>query len=365
LSTVSAGVTLAGMKRFSAAVYGGSGYLGSEAVRRLLGHPEVELAHVYAADHIGQPLSHALPNLEGKTRLRFEAVPEDGSAPDVDILLLALPHPVSHRIVARVLGSQVRIIDMSGAFRVDDAEAYARHYGEKHPLPELLPQFIYGLPELRREALRGARFVASPGCFATAIELGLLPLARAGWLSGPVQCVGMTGSSGAGVTPSPTTHHPVRAQNLRAYRPLTHTHAPEIEETLTRAGARNLAIDFVPVAAPLTRGILATSFADVPAEVDISKLRRAFADAYETERFVLVPEHRLPEVVAVAGSNYAEVGFAVGEPRVVAGASRRVVTCVSAVDNLVKGGAGQAIQNLNLMLGLDESLALTEPGTYP
>jgi len=350
------------MKRFSAAVYGGSGYLGSEAVRRLLSHPEVELAHVYAADHIGERLGSALPNLEGKTSLRFEAVPDPAAAPSVDILLLALPHSVSHAVVAGVLASNVRIIDMSGAFRVDDPAAYAKFYGETHPLPELLGQFHYGLPELQREVLRGARFVASPGCFATTVELGLLPLARAGWLQGVVQCVGITGSSGAGATPTLTTHHPVRAGNLRAYRPLLHNHAPEIREALTRAGARELQIEFVPVAAPLTRGILATSFARVPAEVDVAQLRRAFEDSYAEERFVILPEGRLPEIVAVAGSNYAEVGFAVGEA---AGGAERTVTVVSALDNLVKGGAGQAIQNMNLMLGLEESLGLTQPGSFP
>jgi N-acetyl-gamma-glutamyl-phosphate/LysW-gamma-L-alpha-aminoadipyl-6-phosphate reductase len=353
------------MKRFSAAVYGGSGYLGSEAVRRLLGHPEVDLAHVYAADHVGELLSSALPNLEGKTHLRFEAVPPDRRPPDVDILLLALPHAVSHAIVAQAMSSQVRIIDMSGAFRVDDAEAYAKFYGERHPLPELLPQFVYGLPELRRADLRGARYVASPGCFATTIELGLLPLARAGWLRGAVQCVAMTGSSGAGATPTLTTHHPVRAGNLRAYRPLLHTHAPEIREALTRAGARDLEVDFVPVAAPLTRGILATSFSSVPAEVDMARVRAAFADVFASERFVILPENRLPEVVAVAGSNYVEVGFALGEPRLGANGGGRTITCISALDNLVKGGAGQAIQNLNLMLGLDEGLGLTDPGVFP
>lgn len=352
------------MKRYRAAVYGGSGYLGSEAVRRLLAHPLVDLVHVYAADHVGERLSAALPNLEGKTTLRFEAVPEDGRTPDVDVLLLALPHVVSHRVVARAIVTQVRIIDMSGAFRVNDAGAYARFYGEPHPLPHLLPEFIYGLPELRRDALRGARLVASPGCFATAVELGLLPLARAGWLSGSVQCVGMTGSSGAGITPTPTTHHPVRAENLRVYRPLTHTHAPEIAEALTLAGGRELELDFVPVAAPLTRGILATSFTTVPEDVDAARLRDAFVQTFSGERFVIVPEQRLPEVVAVAGSNYAEVGFAVGEPRAAARGTRSV-TCISALDNLVKGGAGQAIQNLNLMLGIDESLGLTEPATYP
>src|SRR5690349_15615588 len=134
------------MKRFKAAVYGGSGYLGSEAVRRLSSHPAVELAHVYAADYIGEPLSAALPNLEGKTSLRFEPVPEL-VPPGVDILLLALPHEVSHRVVARAIQSSVRIIDMSGAFRVNDAEAHAKFYGARHPLPELLPPFLHGSPQ--------------------------------------------------------------------------------------------------------------------------------------------------------------------------------------------------------------------------
>jgi N-acetyl-gamma-glutamyl-phosphate reductase len=351
------------MARYRAAVYGGSGYLGSEAVRRLLSHPEVELAHVYAADHVGELLSSALPNLEGKTPLCFEPVPKQG-APDVDVMLLALPHEVSHEVVRQALGTEradLRIIDMSGAFRVNDAAAYARFYGSEHPLPELLSQFAYGLPELCRDRIRGARFVASPGCFATTVELSLLPLARAGWLEGRVQAVGITGSSGAGATPTLTTHHPSRAQNLRAYRPLTHTHSPEIEQALTMAGARGLQLELVPVAAPLTRGILATSIASLDAAVGEAELRRAFADAYDAERFVIRPRARLPEVVAVAGSNYAEVGFFLGP---VVGA-RRTVSCFAALDNLVKGGAGQAIQSMNLMLGLDEALALAEPGTYP
>lgn len=353
------------MAHYTAAVYGGSGFLGAEAVRRLLSHPQVELTHVYAADHIGSRLASALPNLEGQTELRFLAVPEGGEPPSVDVLLLALPHAVSHQVVRRALKSKCRIIDMSGAFRVEDAASYARFYGEKHPMPELLPQFIYGLPELQRSRLRGARFVASPGCFATAIELSLLPLARRGWLSGPVSCVGVTGSTGAGNTPTATVHHATRVNNLRAYKPLAHTHAPEIQEALSRAGGRDLSIDFVPVAAPLSRGILATSIASVPGSLEAGELADAFRESYASERFVVLPEARLPEVVAVLRSNRVEVGFALGSPRGEAAAQRRAVTCFAAIDNLVKGGAGQAIQNLNLMLGLDEGMGLGELAPYP
>jgi N-acetyl-gamma-glutamyl-phosphate reductase len=228
----------------------------------------------------------------------------------------------------------------------------------------LLERFVYGLPELNRAALRGSRFVASPGCFATTIELALLPFARAGFIDGSVEVVGITGSSGAGVAPSVTTHHPTRAQNLRTYKPLEHQHVPEIERTLREAGARAPRVQFVPVSAPLSRGIFATAFFRVPAPVDDRTLRGVLTEAYANETFVRVPARRLPEVVAVSGSNYAEVGVVAGPPDLHEGGTR-LVTAFGALDNLVKGGAGQAIQNMNLMLGLDETLSLRDVGGYP
>lgn len=349
------------MKRFKAAVLGGSGFAGAELVRRLLLHPDVELVRVCAADHVGEPLASAHPHLEGMTDLVFENPPPERAAAGVDIVLMGLPHDVSIEVVRSVLDQDTRIIDMSGAFRLKRREAYERFYGAPHRAPELLERFVYGLPELNRERIRGARYVASPGCFATTIELGLLPLAKAGLLSGRVDTVGITGSSGAGVTPTPTTHHPVRANNLRTYRPLAHQHAPEIEDTLRAAGARDFELSFIPVSAPLARGIFATSFARVKADLDQQDLRAAFAEFCKGEPFVRVPRARLPEVVAVSGSNFAEIGVVAGPLE----GGERVVTCFSALDNLVKGGAGQAIENMNLMLGLDERTTLEDPGAYP
>lgn len=350
------------MPRHRAAVFGATGYIGSELVHRLLMHPEVELVATYAADFLGQPLSNALPNLEGRTGLRVEAIPGDlTTLPPLDVAFLALPHETSFRVVAELDKFDTRIIDCSGAFRVDDASQYVRYYGVEHPLPELLPRFVYGLTERNRDAIAASRYVASPGCFATTIELGLLPLALAGLLAGRVSTVGMTGSSGAGSAPLPTTHHPVRSQTIRPYKPLEHPHVPEIVETLTRAGARDFVLDFVPVAAPLVRGILATSFSSVPAEYDQARLDGLVDEAYGTTTFIRRPRSRLPEVVAVAGSNFAEVRLVPGEVR----GAVRTVTCLSALDNLVKGGAGQAVQNMNLMLGLDETTALLDPGGFP
>ncbi len=340
---------------------GGSGFAGAELTRHLLLHPEVELTRVCAIDHVGEPLSSAHPHLEGLTDLRFENLPPDQAAAGVDIVLMGLPHQASVELVQSVLDQQTRVIDMSGAFRLKRSSAYEKFYGGKHPRPDLLERFVYGLPELNRALIKKTRYLASPGCFATTIELGLLPLARAGLLAGPVHTVGITGSSGAGAVPTPTTHHPVRANNLRSYRVLSHQHAPEIEDTLNAAGAKNLSLGFVPVSAPLTRGILATSFARVPADQSEQDLIALYDSFCEGEPFVRRPRSRLPEVVAVAGSNYAEIGIVAGPVE----GDTRLVTCVSALDNLVKGGAGQAIQNMNLMLGLDERTSLEDPGAYP
>ncbi len=349
-------------KRFCAAVYGATGFLGAELLRRLLGHPEVHLRRVHAADHLGLPLGAAQPHLEGISDLRYEPVPDDESAvAPVDVVFLALPHAVSWAVTQRLIGTGTRIIDCSGAFRLRDPGLYQKFYGQTHPMTDLLPQFVYGQTEFNHARLVGARYVASPGCFATAIELGLMPLARAGVLEGDVQVVAMTGSSGAGSAALPTTHHPVRAGNIRCYRPFTHQHEPEIVETLTAAGGRRLHLNFVPIAAPLVRGILATSFAKVPAEVTQAQLDQWVDSAFDGCRFVRRPQKRHPEVVAITGSNSVEVALIAGPEH----DGQRTVSAVSALDNLVKGGAGQAIQNMNLMLGLDEALGLADPGAYP
>jgi len=348
------------MKRFRAGVLGGSGFAGAELVRRLLAHPQVELVRVCAADHVGEPIASALPHLEGRTELVFENPPPAEAVEGLDIVLMGLPHGASIEVVERVIERDVRVIDMSGAFRLKDQAAYERFYGGPHARPELLGRFVYGLPELNRDAIRGARFVSSPGCFATSIELALLPFAKRGMLRGSVQVVGVTGSSGSGVTPSVTTHHPTRSVNLRTYRPLAHQHAPEIVAALATAGA-NVELDFVPVSAPLARGIFATAFFHAPASVPPETLAEVAQAAYASEPFVRVPKNRLPEVVAVAGSNYAEVGVVVGPER----HGERLVTVFAALDNLIKGGAGQAIQNMNLMLELPETITLEDAGGYP
>jgi N-acetyl-gamma-glutamyl-phosphate/LysW-gamma-L-alpha-aminoadipyl-6-phosphate reductase len=349
-------------KRFKAAVLGGSGYGAGEIIRRLLLHPEVELVRVASIDYVGEPLAAAHPNLEGRSSLVFENLAPEVAAKDMDVVLLGLPHKVAATVIPKILSeTKAKVVDLSGDFRLKDAAQYAKYYGGEHPAPHLLEGAVYGLPELSREAIKKARLVASPGCFATAIELALLPLAKKGLLSGAVETVGITGSSGSGAAPQAGTHHPVRSVNLKTYKPLSHQHVPEILETLLAAGAKDLHLSFVPVSAPISRGIFATSFVEVDASVTKAQIADAFAAAFEGEPFVRVPKKRLPEVVAVSGSNYAEVAFELGE----AVAGKRRVACFSAIDNLIKGGAGQGVQNMNLVLGLDERLTLEDAGGFP
>jgi len=354
-------------RRYKAAIIGGSGYGAGEMLRRLLIHPEVEVARVASIDHVGKPVWHAHPHLTGLTDLVFEDLAPRDAARGCDVALLALPHKVTAAKVPELIELGVKVVDMSGDFRLTDAAAYARYYGNPHPHPELLGTFVYGLPELNRDKIRASSRVASPGCFATTIELALLPLARAGLLGGATaHVVGITGSSGSGAAPQEGTHHPVRAVNLKTYKPLVHQHTPEVLETLAAAGAPGVELRFTPVSAPLSRGIFVTVYLELPVDgpggaVDDKRLAALYDDAYRGEPFVRRPTTRLPEVAAVSGSNYAEVGFAVGE--VVSG--HRTVVCFAALDNLIKGGAGQAIQNMNLVLGLDEKLSLQDPGGWP
>ncbi len=348
-------------KRFKAAVIGGSAYGPGEMLRRLLLHPDVEISRVASIDYVGEPLWAAHPNLTGLTDIRFEDITPREAAKGCDIALLALPHKVTAAKVPELLELGVKIVDMSGDFRLRSKDDYKKFYGVTHPHPDLLGTFVYGLPELNKAEIAKAQCVASPGCFATNTELTLLPLAKAGLLNGPVHITAITGSSGSGAAPSAGTHHPVRAMTLRAYKPLVHQHTPEIVQALQDAGAEDVQIRFIPVSAPLVRGIFITAYLEVDASVTKESLDKLYAETFEGAPFVRIPSTRLPEVAPVSGSNFVEVGFTLGE----AYKGKKTLTCFGAIDNLIKGGAGQAIQNMNIMLGVDEMASLQDPGSWP
>lgn len=358
----------AGSARFRAAVVGGTGYGGAELIRLLLGHPSVALTRVSSIDSVDEPLEAVHLSLTD-TGLRFEEIPLGEVARGVDVVFLGLPHKVSSTLAPEIEQLDCKVIDLSGDFRLLDKDVYRRYYGAEHPHPEHLDgRWVFGLPEVYRDEIRGATRVASPGCFATTIMLGLLPLARAGLLRGPVQTVASTGSSGSGAYAKAGTHHPIRANNLKSYKHLNHQHTPEISrilyETMDRAGARHdFTLHFMPRSAPIPRGILATSFVRLPEAVDDAEIDRIYRGYYETAAFVRVhgSTGRTAEVIAIKGSMWADLSWVVSEPD----GEGRQLAVDTAIDNLVKGGAGQAVQSMNLMLGLPEREGIDAPALWP
>jgi N-acetyl-gamma-glutamyl-phosphate reductase len=333
------------------AILGGTGYGGMELLRLLLGHPEVKvtaLSSRSSTDLVGD----AFPHLRGFTDLRFTVeTPEHVAAlaEGNDVLFVAKPHGVSAKETPGILdlAPRVKVIDLSGDFRLKDPSQYVAFYGAEHPHPGRLRDAVYGLPECgHRDAVKGARLVANPGCHASASILALWPLARAGLLAGRAAVSSVTGSSGSGADPQKGTHHPERFANFKAYKPLRHQHLPEVVAAL----GGDARVDLVAHSAPVSRGIHVTAFAPVTAREE--KVREAFAHAYVPEPFVrLVKEPA--ELRAVVGTNMADVFVTVGDG----------VACVTvALDNLGKGMAGTAVQNLNLMCGLPETTGLRLPG---
>jgi len=344
----------ASTSRLTASIIGGSGYTGGELLRLLLDHPAVEVAHVSSRRNTGTPLPLIHPHLRSRTNLEF-CRPED-VAP-CDLLLLCTPHGEAAREIEKWSALAPRLIDLSADFRLRDAAAYARWYDKPHPAPDWLDRFVYGLPETQRERLRSARLVSGVGCNATVINLALLPLARAGLIKTAIADL-KVGSSEAGAEPGPSSHHPERAGRVRPFALARHRHQAEVLQEL---GEFDLHMTVTSV--ELVRGAQCTAhvFPTQPlTEKDLWKIYRA---AYQSEPFVRLVKsrtglHRYPEPRLLCGTNYCDVGFEVDDE------SDRIVV-ISALDNLMKGAAGSAVQCLNLMLGLDERTALTFGGLHP
>ncbi|MBM4108808.1 MAG: N-acetyl-gamma-glutamyl-phosphate reductase [Phycisphaerae bacterium] len=341
-------------ERFRAAIVGASGYGGGEVLRLLLDHPRVEVVAATSRRHAGVFVHSVHPNLRARTKLRFVTPDQLGAA---DVLFLCLPHGEAGKAIERYSALAPRIVDLSADFRLRDAAAHRRWSGEDHPAPAWLDRFVYGLPELHRERLRGARLASGVGCNATAINLALLPLARAG-LIGRAVCDLKVGSSEAGISPSASGHHPERSGAVRPFALTGHRHQAEVLQEL---GWIDLHLSITSV--ELVRGVSCAAHVFPTRPVDEKSLWQLYRQAYGAEPFVrLVKDragiHRYPEPKILAGTNWCDVGFEVD------GETGRVVV-VSAIDNLMKGAAGSAVQCMNLMLGLEETTALSFPGLHP
>jgi N-acetyl-gamma-glutamyl-phosphate reductase len=341
-------------------IFGGSGYGGAELLRILLFHPHAEVSFVTANEHAGKAVGDVHGNLYGLTGLRFAPAPEDfESLSELDCVFLALPHGQALDVVPR-LPSGVKVVDLSGDFRLRDAAEFAEAYGREHTAIELQREFVYGLTEVNREAIRGARLVSNPGCFATATLLGLAPLAATCALAGRVVVDAKTGSSGSGAKPAANTHHPQRTNSFYAYKPFTHQHVPEIEQTLRDVSAERVwsnELVFMTHSLPVSRGIFASIYAEVGegGAMTSEELAALYTEFYRDSFFVRLVKGS-PDINWVKLSNFCDIGFAV---------RGRQVAVFSAIDNLVKGAAGQAVQNMNLMFGLDEKTGLMLVGGNP
>lgn len=339
-------------------IIGASGYGGGELARLLLGHPEVELAHLTAESNAGEAMADLYPNLRGFTSAITEIADVEHFATDSDVVFLALPNGRAMQL-APAIAPHARIVDLGADFRFKDSQVYEQWYQSPHTSPDLLADAAYGLTEFRRADVRRARIVGNPGCYPTAALLAILPLLQ----SGKVRTDGViidakSGVSGAGRGLSLGTHFSEVNENVKPYNVPGHRHTPEIEQEITSLLGRSTAVTFTPHLIPMTRGILVTAYLALAGTMTTEEGTQILQEAYAGEPFVRVLTDSLPQTKATSGSNFCDVAVRVD-------ARSKTVIAMAALDNLVKGASGQAIQNMNIMLGLPEDLGLRTPGLYP
>jgi len=343
------------MSKMRVGIFGGSGYGGSELLRILLAHPNARIDLVTANEHAGKSVSEVHRNLFGLTDLKLSSVPENlDDLKDLDCAFLALPHGQAMEIAPR-LPESVKVIDLSGDFRLRDKSAFEQHYAREHTAMDAQADFIYGLTETNRETIKSGRLISNPGCFATATLLGLAPLVAENLIDGRVVVDAKTGSSGSGARPAANTHHPQRMNSFYAYKPFTHQHVPEIEQELRAVGDWNSELVFMTHSLPVARGIFASIYVETKQEITEAEVRSVFNEFYHGSFFIRIVKGS-PDINWVKTTNFCDIGFAT---------RGRQLVVFSALDNLVKGAAGQAVQNMNLMFGLDEKTGLMLTGANP
>ena len=347
-------------KRARVAIVGATGYTGAELLRILSVHPHVEVSEVVGHGKAGQPIANVLPSLAGILRGDVAAYDPDRIRASSDVAFCALPHGASAKIVGELRARGLPVLDLSADFRLRSIETHEAWYGH-HGAPELVPSAVYGLPELHREALRTADLIAVPGCYPTASILPLAPLFAAGLIEdGPIVVDAKSGVSGAGRAPSERTHFAETTEGIRAYKIAgSHRHTPEIEQELSRVAGREVRIVFTPHLVPMTRGILSTSYVRPKGGLTAERASEVARAFYEGSPSVHVLDAgACPDTLWVRASNRAHVSYALD-------ARTGLLIAQGAIDNLVKGASGQAVQCLNLRLGLAEGAGLGAPAAWP
>jgi len=336
-------------------IIGGSGYTGGELLRILSNHPQVEIDYITSRKLDGVPVTKVHKNLRGIEALEgltFKNIPPEDI--DSDFVFCATPHGVSMEIVPVLYERDIRIIDLSGDYRFEDIEVYERWYNRRHT-GKL--EGVYGLPEIYRESIRRGKLVANPGCFPTGAILLLAPLIKEGIIEERILIDSKTGVSGAGITPTDTTHFPNINENIIPYKVISHRHTPEIEKELKKLSTRDIKVFFTPHLVPVTRGILTTAYVFLQEERDREELLDIYRRFYRGEPFIRILQEDIPSLSGVRGSNFCDITLEVDR-------DGRVVL-ISAIDNLVKGASGQGVQNMNIMARFDEREGLYFGGLAP
>ncbi|MEE8057724.1 MAG: N-acetyl-gamma-glutamyl-phosphate reductase [Pseudomonadales bacterium] len=334
-------------------IVGGTGYTGVELLRMLVNHPHAEVVVITSRAEEGMRVDELYPNLRGHLDIRFSH-PDPNMLAQCDVVFFATPHNVAMKMVPELLALDTRVIDLSADFRIRDAGLWSQWYGERHVCQELLVEAVYGLPEFNREAIREAQLVACPGCYPTSVQLGLLPLLE-NKLVDTQRLISnsASGVSGAGRQAKIDHLYTEVGDNFKAYAVAGHRHLPEIEQGLTDMAGEEVALTFVPHLLPIIRGIQSTLYAElIDSAVSLDEIQNLFEERYADEPFVdVLPAGHHPQTRSVKGSNHCRL--AVHRPQ-----DRDTIVVLSVIDNLVKGASGQAIQNMNIMLGLDEKAGL-------
>lgn len=339
------------MNKTKVGIIGATGYAGSELVRLLYSHPYIELTAISSVSYIGKKISEVYPSFNAINDCVL--VDEDTVINSCDIVFASLPHGLAEKIARKCYDKGVKLIDLGADFRLSDDQDYSKWYGLEYGDKELHKHAVYCIPELHRERVKGAEIIGNPGCYPTSISLALAPLLRLGVIDTSTIIIdSKSGVTGAGRGLTQTTHYPDCNEAFSPYKIAAHRHTPEIEEVLSDIAGVKLRVTFVPHLLPLNRGIVSTIYANLSANADIAKIKADYRKFYEKEKFVRVLEDgAVSNLKNVKYSNYCDISLHFDER------TNRIIV-VSAIDNMVKGAAGQAIQNMNIMLGLSESSGL-------
>jgi len=346
------------MEKKSVAVLGASGYTGSDLLRFLITHPKVEVTYATAEKHAGKRISEVLPHLRNFLKLELQPLDVKSIPDEIEIVFAALPHGASAKVVEELVERGKRVVDLGADFRLS-YRVYKEWYGE-HPCPELIPQAVYGITELFEPKIAKAKLVANPGCYPESAILGLAPVVKNKMIEEDSIIIdSKSGVSGAGRSPELAYHFCEVNESIRAYKIGEHRHTPEIDEVLSNYSGLNVRVSFTPHLIPMDRGILSTIYIKLREEITTKELLNLYENFYKGKRFIrITPEKTYPSTGDVRGSNFCDIGIS-------ANPKNRTAIIISVLDNLVKGASGQAIQNMNVMMGFPETTGLDMPPVFP